>query len=195
MSENVIQTNQLDMTEYEQIFRHLQPRLYAYCRKYIDDEEQAKDIVQECFMHLWENRADSIVSYESYLFRAVHNRCISYFRSLKVYADYETSVKQKLKEIEIYPETPNPLTELYMKEINELLKHCVDNLPEKCRLVFMMSRYQDMKNQEIADELGISVRTVDAHIYNALKIIKEELKDYLALIVLFFPGFLGSSPQ
>jgi len=184
------QTSQLDEKEFERLFHRLQPRLYAYCRKYVDNVEQAKDIVQECFVHLWENRADVVVSYEPYLFRAVHNRCISYFRSLKVHADYETSVKQKLKEMEIYPETPYPLTELYLKEINELLQNCVEKLPEKCRLVFMMSRYQGMKSQEIASELGISIRTVDAHIYNALKIIKEELKDYLPLIVLFFPGIL-----
>jgi RNA polymerase sigma-70 factor (ECF subfamily) len=184
------QTSQLDVKEFERIFHRLQPRLYAYCRKYIDDGEQAKDIVQECFVHLWENRYDIIVSCESYLFRAVHNRCISYFRSLRVHTDYEISVKEKLKEIEIYPETPNQLTELYLKEINELLQQSVEKLPEKCRLVFMMSRYQGMKSQEIAAELGISVRTVDTQIYNALKIIKEELKDYLFLFLLFFPGIV-----
>ncbi len=172
--------------EFERMFHRLQPRLYAYCCKYIDDSEHAKDIVQECFVNLWDNHAEITVSYESYLFRAVHNRCISHFRSLKVHADYEISVKQKLKEIEIYPETPYPLTELYLKEINELLQHCVEKLPEKCRLAFMMSRYRGMKSQEIADELGISVRTVDAQIYHALKIIKEELKDYLPLVVLLF---------
>ena len=148
-----------------------------------------KYIVQECFVNLWENRDDITVSYESYLFKAVHNRCISHFRSLKVHAAYEDSVKQKLKEAEFHTETPNPLMELYLKEINELLQQCVENLPEKCRLVFMMSRYQGMKSQEIANELGISVRTVDAHLYNALKVIKEELKDYLPLIALFFAKF------
>ena len=182
--------NQLDAKKIEQIFFQLQPRLYAYCRKYIDDSDQAKDIVQDCFVHLWENRDDMIVSYESYLFRAVHNRCISHFRSLKVHADYEASVKQKLKEMEIPSEASTPLTELYLKEINELVQHCVKKLPEKCRLVFMMSRYQGMKNQEIADELKISVRTVEAHIHQALKVIKEELKDYLPLIASFFPGII-----
>ena len=190
MAQIAKQTALGDDKDFERTFNRLQPRLYAYCRKYIGDSEQAKDIVQECFVHLWENR-DHIASCESYLFSAVHNRCISYFRSLKVHADYEASVKQKLKEIEIHPETPTPLTELYLKEINELVQNCVEKLPEKCRLVFMMSRYQGMKNQEIADELNISVRTVDAHIYQALKILKEELKDYLPLMALFFPGFVS----
>ena len=180
----------MEVKEFEQMFHRLQPRLYAYCCKYINNSELAKDIVQECFISLWENRTEITVSYEPYLFRAVHNRCISHFRSLKVHDDYATSVKQKLKEMEIYPETPYPLTELYLKEINELLQHCVEHLPEKCRLVFMMSRYQGMKNQEIAEELGISVRTVEAQIYHALKNMKEELKDYLPVIALFFTGLI-----
>ncbi len=177
---------QPDIKFFEQLFYRLQPRLYAYCRKYIDDGEQAKDIVQECFVNLWNNRTEINVSYESYLFRAVHNRCISHFRSLRVHADYETSVKQKLQEAEIHAEVPYPLTELYLKEINELLRHCVEKLPEKCRLIFEMSRFRGMKSKEIADELNISIRTVDAQIYNALKTIKEGLRDYLICLLLLF---------
>jgi len=169
----------MDANEFKQLFLRLQPRLYAYCCKYIGDSELAKDIVQECFMNLWDNKAEMEVSHESYMFRAVHNRCVSHFRSLKVHHDYEDSVKQKLKDIEIHPETPYPLTELYVKEISELLKHCVEKLPEMRRKVFTMSRQQGMKNKEIADELGVSVRTVEAQIYQALKVIREGLKDYL----------------
>ncbi len=180
------QINRMTERNFERVFRNLQPRLYAYCRKYIDDIEQAKDIVQECFINLWNHQVDITVSYDSYLFTAVHHRCMSHFRSLKVHADYEISVKQKLKEIEIPLEVPYPLMELYLKDINELLQHCIEKLPEKCRKVFMMSRFQDMKNQEIADELGVSIRTVEAQIYQALKILKEELKDYLPLILLLF---------
>ena len=174
------QTSQLDVREFEKMFYRLQPSLYAYCCKYINDGEQAKNVVQECFVNLWNNHTDIKVSHESYLFRAVHYRCILHFRSLKVHSNYETSGKQTLKEMEIHPEMPNPLMELYVKEINELLQHCVEKLPEKCRLVFMMSRYQGMKNQDIAAKLGISVRTVDSQIYHALKISKKKLKDYLS---------------
>ena len=86
--------NQLDEQEFERMFHRLQPRLYAYCCKYTDDPEQAKDIVQECFINLWVNKTEITVSHESYLFRAVHNRCISHFRSLKVHADYEASISK-----------------------------------------------------------------------------------------------------
>lgn len=180
-----------DLTNFEQLFRDLQPRLYAYCCKYIDDIELAKDIVQECFINLWENYESVVVSYEYYLFKAVHNRCLSHFRSERVHSEYEATVKMKIKEIEIHPELPYPLTELYVKEVNALLQQSVSSLPEKCRLIFMMSRYQGMKNQEIADILGISVRTVDTQIYNALKILKVNLKDYLPVLLLLFPHFFN----
>jgi RNA polymerase sigma-70 factor (ECF subfamily) len=144
----------------------------------VDDEELARDFVQECFISLWENY-EAVSSFESYLFTAVRNRCLSYFRSLKIHAEYEDSVRFRLKEIEIHPETPGPLTEIYLQEINALLRQAIEKLPEKCRRIFMMSRDRGMKNQAIAESLGISIRTVDAHIYNALKILKEELRDYL----------------
>ena len=180
----------LNITEFEQVFHSMHPRLYAYCCKYIEDTELAKDIVQECFINLWDNQTEITSSHESYLFRSVHNRCISHFRSFKIHAQYETHVKQKLKEFELHPETPSLLTELYLKEIDKLLTHCMEKLPEKCRLVFEMSRTNGMKNHEIAADLGISIRTVDAHIYHALKIIKEEFKDYLPFLVFIFPELL-----
>jgi RNA polymerase sigma-70 factor (ECF subfamily) len=179
-------TGQMDIRHFERIFHHLQPRLYAYCRKYIDDSEQAKDIVQECFINLWIHQAEILVSYESYLFKAVHNRCISYYRSLETQADYAMSLKLKLKEEEIHPDLSFPLTELYLKEIDELLRQCLNNLPERCRTIFIMSRYRNMKNQEIATTLNLSVRTVEAQIYHALKIIRKELKDYLPGILFFY---------
>ncbi len=178
-----------EIEHFEQLFFQLQPSLYAYCCKYIEDKELARDIVQECFISLWENYGSVESSFNNYLFKAVRNRCISYFRSLKTHAEYAESVKLKLKEIEIHPEIPNPLTDVYLIEVNTLLKRNVENLPEKCRLIFMMSRYQGMKNQEISEELNISIRTVEAQIYHALKILKNELKDYLPLIAIYFSAF------
>ena len=86
----------LNITEFERVFHSVHPRLYAYCCKYIEDSELAKDIVQDCFVNLWDNQTEISVSHESYLFRAVHNRCISHFRSLKVHAGYAVHVKHKL---------------------------------------------------------------------------------------------------
>ncbi len=178
-----------DVKHFEALFQRLQPRLFAFCCKYVDNKELARDFVQECFINLWENYEMVQSSYESYLFRAVRNRCLSHFRHLSIHADYEQSVLLRIKEFEFHPENPEQLTKMYLKDINDLIEHCIAKLPEKCRQVFIMSRYERMKNQEIADALGISVRTVEAQIYNALKFLKKELHDYAPILLLFFPSY------
>lgn len=175
-----------NIKHFELLFRQLQPKLFAFCCKYIEDREQARDFVQECFINLWENYDSVQSSYESYLFTAVRNRCLSHFRSLKVHAGYEESIAFRIKEIEIHPEMPEPLTDIYLKEIDILLKNSIDKLPPKCKSIFMMSRYDDMKNSEIAEALGVSVRTVEAQIYSALKVLKMHFRDYLLTILIFF---------
>jgi RNA polymerase sigma-70 factor (ECF subfamily) len=178
-----------DIKQFESLFRQTQPRLFAFCCKYVDDKELARDFVQECFIGLWENFGSIDHSHESYLFTSVRNRCLSYIRSRKAHAEYEESVKLRIREIEIHPEVPEPLTDLYLKELNEIIHYSIEKLPDKCRQIFRMSRYEGLKNQEIADKLNISVRTVESQIYNALKILKEDLKDYLPASLIFFLFF------
>ena len=168
-----------DIKRFEQLFFQLQPRLFAFCCKYIEDKELARDFVQECFIRFWENFYN-IKSYESYLFTAVKNRCLSHLRSLKARAEYEELVKLKIKEIEISPEKSDSISEIYLKELNTLLQQSINKLPVKCKLIFTMSRYQGMKNQEIAEALEISVRTVESMIYSSLKVIKEDLQKYFS---------------
>ncbi|MDR0742868.1 MAG: RNA polymerase sigma-70 factor [Tannerella sp.] len=168
-----------DVKLFESLFQQMQPRLFAFCCKYVEDKELARDFVQECFISLWENFGAVEHSHESYLFTSVRNRCLSYIRSRKVHAEYEEAVNLRIRELEIHPEMPGPLTDLYLKELNEILHRSIEKLPGKCKRIFRMSRYRGLKNQEIADQLNISVRTVEAQIYNALKILKEDLKDYL----------------
>ena len=178
-----------DIKHFESLFLRLQPGLFAFCCKYLDDKELSRDFVQECFISLWENYESVDSSFESYLFTAARNRCLSHFRSLKVHAEYDESIRLRMKEIEIHSDTPAPLTEIYLKEVNTICQQTIEKLPEKCKLIFMMSRYQGMKNKEIAESLRISTRTVEAQIYNALKILKKELHDYLPIILLFFPFY------
>ncbi|MDL2256151.1 RNA polymerase sigma-70 factor [Parabacteroides sp. OttesenSCG-928-G06] len=173
MKENKLQ-------HFEYLFRQLQPRLFAYCCKYVDDKELARDIVQDSFINLWENYEAVNTSFDYYLFKAVRNRCISHFRSLKTHADYEELVHLRIKEIEIHPELNTPLVDFYLHEVEKLLQQSMEKLPQKCRHIFVLSRMQGKKNQEIADQLNISIRTVEAQLYHALKILKAELKDYLS---------------
>ena len=179
--------NNPDIRIFEELFRRMQPKLLAFCRKYVDDEECARDIVQECFIGLWEHYATNIHSYESYLFRSVCNRCLSYIRSRKTSAVYEEAVRWRIREIELHPEIPGPLVDLYVKELHGMMHRIMEKLPAKCRQIFEMSRYRGMKNQEIAEKLGLSIRTVEVQIYNALKVFKTAFNDYLpTLLIIFF---------
>lgn len=173
-----------NVKHFESLFRQLQPRLFAYCCKYVEDEELARDIVQECFINLWENYGSVKIAFEHYLIVAVRNRCISHFRSLQIRSEYADSVYLKIKSAEFHSGIPDPLSDIYTKELYDLLRKNMATLPEKCRQIFEMSRFQGMRNQEIADSLGISVRTVESQIYYALRTLKSRLKDYLPLIFL-----------
>ncbi|RHE89227.1 RNA polymerase sigma-70 factor [Bacteroides intestinalis] len=171
---------------FETLFRNLQPRLFAYCCKYVDDKEMARDLVQECFINFWENQDSVTLSPEAYLFTSVRNRCLSYIRSQKVRSDYHESVRLQIREFEFHPDTPDPVLELYMKEVKDLLNVALNSLPPRSRQIFIMSRFQGLKNTEIANQLNISVRTVESQLYQALKHIKKHLKDYFPLIGLLF---------
>lgn len=174
-----------DIQQFEKLFRQYQPRLFAFCCKYVDDKEAARDLVQECFINLWENRDAVQISFEAYLFTSVRNRSLSYIRSQRVRADYQDSVRSQIKEYEFHPEGSDPISELYIQEVVGLVTLCLNQLPDRTREIFMMSRYDGLKNKEIAEKLNISVRTVENQIYSALRVLKTELKDYLPILLLF----------
>lgn len=173
----------MDPILFETFFKNMQPRLFAYCCKYIDDKETARDLVQECFISFWEKKQEVIVSAESYLFASVRNRALSYIRSQKIRSDYHESLKLRIKEFEFHPEGSNPVVDLYMKEMKQMLKEALSTLPSRSHQIFIMSRYEGMKNQAIADELGISIRTVESHLYQSLRHLKKQLKDFFPIIM------------
>ena len=174
----------LDKPLFEQLFKaHFAP-LCNFAAGYVQDADAAKDIAQKVFINLWETR-DSIdpqKSIQSYLFTSVKNRCLNFIRDQKRYRSQVLDVE--IADIDLaFEEDDQGYAELETK-INEALAA----LPEKCRLVFEMSRFQDKKYKDIAAELGISEKTVEAHMSKALKTLKEQLKDY-RLLLLLLTGF------
>ena len=148
-------------------------------------EEQAKDIVQDVFCKLWENRSVQVnVSLNGLLFTMVRNQCLQHIEKLKVREHFRQSAQLRLQEAELAFFADNP-SNLIQKELQEQLEKAIEKLPEKCREVFELSRFQSKKNREIADELGVSLKTVEKHISRALSQIRIELKDYLPLLLLY----------
>jgi RNA polymerase sigma-70 factor (ECF subfamily) len=170
----------LDQALFEKLFRAHFVYLTNFARQYVEDEDTAKDITQKVFINLWEKRSqiDAEKSIVSYLFTSVKNRCLNYIRDHKKY-------RSKVLDLDcgdidlVYEED-----DLAVQELEVKISKALEMLPEKCRMVFEMSRYQQKKYREIAEELDISQKTVEAHMSKAMKSLREHLKEYIAGLIL-----------
>ncbi len=157
---------------------------YAYGR--ISDREEAEEIVQDVFCRIWEQREKlvNLQSVKAYLFRCVHNSCLNRIRHHKIKQEYmEHSVRENAIEVP-------PATGFQLKELQDKLQAAISALPEQCGLVFKLSRFEELSYKEIASVLGISVKTVENHMGKALKIMRLQMADYLAVIALVFTQLL-----
>ncbi len=192
--ENILflQIQKGNLKAFETLYFDMQPRLFAFSRKFIDDIEICKDIVQEIFHELWENRQTTRIktSLKAYLFRVLHNKCLNHIRDRKVEDKYISYVDFKLKETELlfYNQDWEGYKSVFFQEVLQIFKKSMEELPEGCREVMLMSRVEGLSNKEIAEKLDISLRTVENQIYRALKILKVNLKDYLPLILYLLSG-------
>jgi RNA polymerase sigma-70 factor, ECF subfamily len=176
---------------FEIIFKKYYQRLCFYARKFVDDDAIAKDIVQDVFMNLWDRK--EIIELEivlrAYLFRSVYNRCLNHLGHKKLADKHHEQINKELKQIEIeyYSSTENQEHSLFELELK--IDTAIESLPPQCRNVFEMSRLKGLKNREIATELNISIKVVEKHISKALIILRENLVEYLSLILIFIKNY------
>ena len=161
---------------FESVFRSNFEALYTYAVHLTGDEEQSREIVQNVFYKLWQKREDlDVASVAAYLNRAVYNGCMDHFRHMEVRKKHmRHAAAQSLQAA-----TSEERTSL--RELEHKLDAVIQSLPAQCRLVFHMSRFEELRYQEIADRLGISVKAVEKQIMRALKTLRTELKEYLPL--------------
>lgn len=155
--------------------------------QYLEEREDAKEVIQNAFLKLWEVRAElnEQSNIKNYLFTLVKNACLNQITHRQLVLAHNEKIRTI--ELEFQYEALSRLSFDYM-ELNELkqkISRAIDKLPGKCKDVFWLSRYKDYTNQEIALELSISQKTVEAHITKALKILRSELKDYMSVILFF----------
>lgn len=162
---------------FELVFNYYYSGLVVYADQIIKNMAVSEDIVQSVFMKLWETReVIEIRSFRSYFIQCVKNRCIDHIRNQQVKQRIDNRI----------PETINLVMEedLWTKnELSELLENSIESLPPRCREIFKMSRYENLKIAEIADQLNISKRTVETQISNALKVLRVKLADYIGIMV------------
>jgi RNA polymerase sigma-70 factor (ECF subfamily) len=175
-------TIELDNPAFEELFRTFFPGLVLFAMKYVPDQDTAKEIVHNVFLNLWEKRAgvDAGSPLKSYLFTSVHNRCLNFIRDQKKF-DRDESRLQHLDSTEFIDGSDR----LEEQELEQRIFDALQELPEKCREVFTLNRFEGLKYAEVAERLDISVKTVEAQMSKALKIMREKLIDYLTMLILF----------
>ena len=171
-----------DQIAFELLFHYYYPGLVMYSMQFIPDRAEAEEIVQDFFVTLWQKHHLLLASesVKSYFFVSVKNKSLNFLKHEKI----EESYINRLNELSDNHLVYNP--DIYLEtELKDKINKAVGTLPPKCREVFIMSRFRGMKNEEIAQELQISKRTVETHISQALSILRNELKEYAGLLLLF----------
>lgn len=178
----------LDRSLFEQLFKKHFAHLCNFAQQYVGDADTAQDLTQKVFIRLWEKREkiDPQQAIQSYLFTSVRNRCLNHIRDHKKYRSQILDLDASDFEVVVQEDG------LALEELQEKIAAALQELPEKCRQVFEMSRFREMKYKDIAEELDISQKTVEAHMSKALKSLRESLQEYRMLWwYLLFIGLFG----
>lgn len=177
-----------DITAFEMLFRTYYQPLCSYAYSFLQDKEDAEEIVQSTFLLVWEKRDALAIrtAVKPYLYAMVRNACLNVLKHEKIkqrYAGDEIALADRGHDSVSHTVAGN--------ELEYRIKIAMDELPEQCRMVFKLSRFEELKYSEIAEQLNISVKTVENHMGKALRIMREQLKDYLPLVIVILNGFLN----
>ena len=175
----------------EEIFREVyllnisKVRFFAY--NYLKDHQAAKSVAQDVFVALWENR--EIIDFEKnvlgYILVITKNKCLNILRHRKTEKNYCINKRaEDLRDyVNIYTLNDKTSTNLYLNEIDQIIKETLDKMPVNTREAFLLNRINKLKYNEIAEKQGVSEKTVEYRIMSALKQLRRRLRDYLAIIL------------
>lgn len=171
--------------DFEILFNTHYSNLCAYANNFLKDVDAAEEVVQEILFKLWTNR-DSITittSIQSYLFRSVRNASLNLLKHINVREDYKVQHEYEMQN------TISTEDEMIVSELEQKIRSAIDRLPIERKKIFIMSRYDGLKYSEIAEKLNLSVSTIENQMVKALKLLREELIDYLPWVIIFFGNF------
>jgi RNA polymerase sigma-70 factor, ECF subfamily len=172
---------------FELLFKSHFQELCLLSVRYVKDMEISREIVQDAFMSLWEKRLtiDPSKSPKAYVATTVRNKSLNYLRDNKKFDSGLLGLEK------LYPEEQSNASDpIVAEEIRQKIRVATEALPEKCREVFLLNRNEQLKYHEIAEKLGISVKTVETQMSKALQHMRDHLKEFLALVLLLLQIFL-----
>lgn len=170
---------------YNLLFKQYYSKLLFYAMRFLEEEE-AEDVVQDVFLDLWNRRytLDMGEYISSFLYKSVYSKSINVIKHKKIVGEHSSMMAEiYAKKTDYYhPDNNDVIRRLESQELFAEIKEGVGELPEKCREVFMLSYVHSLKNKEIAEAMNISLRTVEAHMYKALRLLRVKFKHLLAFI-------------
>ena len=177
-----------DLTAFEMLFRTYYQPLCNYAFTFVQDRDEAEEIVQSTFLNIWEKRESLSIhtGVKPYLYAMVRNACLNVLKHEKIKQQHATM------EMAIAERSVESVARTVMAtELETKIYQAMDHLPEQCRLIFKLSRFEELKYAEIAEQLDISIKTVENQMGKALRIMREQLRDYLPLLLILMNGFLN----
>ena len=173
-----------DKAAFEDIFNAYYRALTMYANTILKDMDDAEDIVQQVFVSMWEKRLvlDIHTSFRAMLYKSVHNACLNRIKQQQVRSTHA-------KEVQLYAEIATSYEEMQKNELQNKIDDALNVLPEQCAKIFKLSRFEQLKYQEIANQLGLSVKTIENQMGKALKIMREQLKDYLPILLIILSHY------
>jgi len=165
---------------FETIFKSDYAQFCAYANKIVKDIDIAEEIVQEVFFQLLQKHEEitGIISYKSYVYRSVHNGCLNFLKHKKVemkHSDHVLSEAGNNQEIFV--------DDIETSELQNKIRQAIDKLPTERKRIFLMIRFDELKYSEVAEKLNLSIKTIENQMNSALKFMRQELKDYLPIIL------------
>jgi len=178
-----------DNNTFSFVYKSYYRRLFAFANSYLKDDFIAGNIVQDAFMALWEHREKlhPETYLPSYLLTIVKNNSLNHLNHLKTKIKVEENLQsQHMRELELRCLTLSACDpgQMFHSDVERIIKKSLASLPEKTRKAIQLSRFEGLSNKEIAEKLDITVKGVEFHITKALKLLRENLKDYLTWILI-----------
>ncbi|MBD3287810.1 RNA polymerase sigma-70 factor [candidate division KSB1 bacterium] len=170
-AEHIKKIKKGDVRSFELLFNSYAESLLKFAVRYVHDLNIAEDIIQNVFMTVWKYRSElqEQKNIKSYLFTITKNQCLKYIRHNKVEQEYAA------RELSTESESTTPLDIVQEKETRHSINNAIQELPEKCRIIFCMNRFDRLTYAEIAEIQGISIKTVETQMMRALKYLRKKL--------------------